>query len=234
MSDPAIPATDTSVSSAYDRWAETYDTDANRTRDLAERVLRDSGVTLAGRDVLEIGAGSGRNTEWLAEQCRTLVALDASAGMLERARARVSSHRVRFQQHDLREPWPLPDASVDAVIDTLVLEHIEQLEPIFSEAARVLRPGGEIFICELHPMRQLNGGQAQFTSGETGEMVKIPAFLHDVSGYVNTALDAGFNLLRLGEWRDADAPGNSLPRVLSAHFRRRETPAASSAGRTIE
>ncbi|HEY3041826.1 MAG TPA: hypothetical protein VGJ66_24050 [Pyrinomonadaceae bacterium] len=53
------------IAAAYNEWAETYDTDKNATRDLAAQVLRRADLTLAGRRVIEVGCGTGRNTEWL-------------------------------------------------------------------------------------------------------------------------------------------------------------------------
>ena len=203
------------VAAAYDRWAETYDTDLNRTRELAAAVLRQSDLELAGRQVVEIGCGTGRNTEWLVERAACVLAIDFSEGMLRQARSRVRSAHIQFIQHDIKYTWPVADASADLVIAMLVLEHIEHVEPIFGEAARALRPGGELFVCELHPMRQMYGRQAEFTDRETGACERITAFLHDVSDYVNAALQSGFELSHLGEWRDPDARRSDLPRLLS-------------------
>jgi hypothetical protein len=72
-------------------------------------------------------------------------------------------------------------------------------------------------------MRQLTGGQAQFSNTKTGERQLVGAFLHDVSDYVNTGLFSGFELTQMGEWRDADAPASELPRLLSLTFRMRPT-----------
>ena len=207
------------IAAAYNDWAETYDTDLNRTRDLAAEALRQANLDLTGRKVVEVGCGTGRNTAWLAEHAAEIVALDFSDAMLARARDRVNDPRVRFVQHDARAKWPLADSSADVVVAMLILEHIENLETFFAEAARVLRHRGQLFLCELHPMRQLTGGQAQFSNPTTGHRQLVTAFLHDVSEYVNTGLSAGFELERLGEWRDADAPLNSVPRVLSLLFR---------------
>ncbi|MGK3961676.1 class I SAM-dependent methyltransferase [Sorangium sp. So ce118] len=209
------------IATAYDRWAETYDVDPNRTRELAATALRQRGLSLAGRDVIEIGCGTGRNTPWLAEHARSVLALDFSEGMLRQARARVQSPHVRFVQHDIRSTWPVAEASSDVVIAMLVLEHIERLEAIFAEAARALRGGGDLFLCELHPMRQLRGGQANFVNRETGEPERVTAFLHDVSEYVNAGLSSGYELVHLGEWRDDEALKSDLPRLLSVHLRRR-------------
>ena len=223
------------VEALYDRWAESYDAGPNRTRDLAGSVLRRAGLELAGRAVLELGCGTGGNTGWLAERAASVLAVDFSEGMMSLARARLREHprdgtdrpgddvvrRVRFLRHDIRQPLPLRDATLDFVVIALVLEHVERLAPVLAECARVLRPGGELFVCEYHPYRQLRGGQARFSAGAQGEEVRIPAFLHLAEEFVNAAVAAGLRIVHLGEWWDESAePGagagaGALPRVLS-------------------
>lgn len=207
------------IVAAYNEWAETYDVNSNQTRDLAAHALRQMNLEVAGRRVVEVGCGTGRNTAWLAEQAAELVGLDFSPEMLARAKERVKSSNVRFVEHDARAPWPRESSSAELVVAMLILEHVEQLQAVFAQAARVLTRGGEFFLCELHPMRQLTGGQAQFSNVKTGGRQLVKAFIHDVSEYVNTGLAAGFELLRLDEWRDADAEANTPPRLLSILFR---------------
>jgi malonyl-CoA O-methyltransferase len=211
-----------SVSTAYDRWAASYDADRNLTRDLDARVLREAGLDVAGRDVVELGCGTGKNTEWLTSSARGVVALDFSEGMLARARERITSlgvaDRVRFVRHDVREPLPLEDASADVVVGNLVLEHVEDLAPVFREAARVLRRGGALWLCELHPFRQWRGGQAHFTDASTGETVHVAAHVHTVGEYVNGGIAAGLRLLHLGEWIEEGAADGAAPRLLSVRF----------------
>lgn len=146
--------------------------------------------------------------------------MDFSAGMLSRARERVRHAHVDFVLADVRAPWPLGDGAIDVVIGNLVLEHVAALPPIFGEAARVLRRGGTVFLCELHPFRQWRGGQAHFTDGATGETVQVPAHVHSVSEYVNAALGAGLVLRHLGEWLEEGADPESPPRLLSLRFTR--------------
>lgn len=202
------------IQHAYDRWSEVYDDDANATRDLDASVLRRQPLALENKDVLELGAGTGKNTVWLAERARQVVALDFSQGMLERARARLGSARnVRFVELDLRAPWSMPEGSFDRVVGNLVLEHIAELAPIFAQAARVLRPGGTLYLCELHPFRQRTRAQAQF--GAVGGRERVTAFLHDVSDYVAAGLGAGLSLRALEEWWDGPADRSGLPRLLS-------------------
>lgn len=204
------------VAAAYDQWANSYDEMANATRDLDARVLRES-LDVSGLDVVEVGAGTGKNTEWFAAHARSVVALDFSAGMLAKARQRVQAATVRFVEHDIREPWPLADACADLVTFNLVLEHIEGLASVFGEVARVLRPRGRVYVCELHPYRQLKGGQAQFLDGE-GRAVLVNAWRHDVADYVNAAVRAHLAIDELREVRDE---GGEVPRLLVVRASRR-------------
>ena len=210
-----------SIACAYDRWSQVYDVDANATRDLDALVLRAQSSEFKGLDVLELGCGTGKNTEWLALYARQILALDFSEGMLERARARLEGvSRVSFLLHDLRQPWPVEGASRDRVLCNLVLEHIEDLRSIFVQASRVLRPGGSFLLSELHPFRQLQGAGANFVRPEDARVEAVRVFLHDVSEYVSAGLAAGFELRMLEEWREAEAERTSLPRLLAMTWRK--------------
>lgn len=203
------------VSAAYNRWAAVYDADKNATRDLDAHVMRRVPVQIENLDVLELGSGTGKNTEFLAAHARSVIAMDVSEGMIARAHQRIPTSNVRFVLHDVRDSWPLAPASVDAVVANLILEHVHDLAPVFFEAARVLRPGGQFFFCELHPYRQLAGGQAHFVDPDTGEKVQVDAYVHTVSEFVNGAIEAGFTLLALGEWTEEEASLDSPPRLIS-------------------
>lgn len=212
------------IAAAYNDWAETYDTVQNLTRDLAGQALKQSDLNLAGSTIIEVGCGTGRNTEWLASPdagAAAIVALDFSQEMLKRARDRVRDTRVRFVQQDVRETWPVGNSTADIVVVMLILEHLEHLEPIFAEAARTLKAGGEIFICELHPTLQLMGKQARFTNAKTGESTLVTAFLHQTEDYHNAAISTGFELVRELDWYDPDAQADTPPRLLALQFRRR-------------
>ncbi len=212
---------DGSVSDLYDAWSDTYDEDANRTRDLAARALRAAALRGLTGDVVELGCGTGENTAWLAERARSLVAVDFSEGMLRRARAKVTDARVRFVAHDLRQPLPLPDASADLVAIVLVLEHLPAITPVVADAARTLRPGGELFVCEYHPFRQLTGGQARFQPPGAERVVRIPAYLHMLGEFVHAGITAGLDVARVEERFDDERPDEgALPRILALTFRK--------------
>jgi ubiquinone/menaquinone biosynthesis C-methylase UbiE len=91
----------TNVQAAYNQWANQYDTNQNRTRDLEAVSLRE---TLANRDlgaVLEIGCGTGKNTEWLVTKAESILSVDLSEEMLAKAREKVQDVKVDFVQADI-------------------------------------------------------------------------------------------------------------------------------------
>jgi ubiquinone/menaquinone biosynthesis C-methylase UbiE len=203
------------VQDAYTNWSTTYDQDRNLTRDLDAAVTRETLSDLQGKAALETGCGTGKNTVFLAEQAQSVLALDFSEGMIGQARAKVRAENVTFTVADLTKPWPCPDQAVDVVVCNLVLEHIENLAFIFAEAARVLRPGGQFFVCELHPFRQYQGTKANFQRGE--EAMEIPAFVHHLSEFTQAAGAQGYSVKSLREWWHAEDTGKP-PRLVSFVF----------------
>ncbi|HSQ28976.1 MAG TPA: class I SAM-dependent methyltransferase [Gemmatimonadaceae bacterium] len=224
---PASGDAGAEIARVYDRWASSYDGDDNRTRDLDARVLRESDLAVNGRDVLELGCGTAKNTVWLAERARRVVGLDFSRGMLDVARSRLTTGNVELLEHDVQTRWPAADGEFDLVVADLILEHVADVTAVFAEAARVLRPGGTMFMCELHPYRQWRGGQAHFTDEWSGETVFAPAYAHSIAEYVNAGIGVGLALRRLDEWSDGGRQARTepegsaprhIPRLVSIRF----------------
>jgi SAM-dependent methyltransferase/DNA-binding HxlR family transcriptional regulator len=92
--------------------------------------------------VADLGCGTGRTSELLAPHVAEVVAIDASAEMLETARTRLAP---------FANALPLEDASVDAACLTLVLHHVSDPGAVLAEAARVLRPGGRLVVTDMLP-----------------------------------------------------------------------------------
>jgi ubiquinone/menaquinone biosynthesis C-methylase UbiE len=130
------------IGDAYTRWATTYDTDRNRTRDLdrmtTEVLLGDNYYD----KVLELGCGTGKNTGFLVRVSRALLAIDFSVGMLEQAKVKVRSNTVLFIVADLAKSWPCQRNAFELIVCNLMLEHIEDLDAVFSQAFQALREGG--------------------------------------------------------------------------------------------
>ncbi len=206
------------IQQAYTDWSETYDLDRNLTRDLDEIVTREALADLHCNAVLEIGCGTGKNTALLAQIGQRVRALDFSAGMIEKARAKLLLENVDFELADITQSWPCEGQSIDLVVCNLVLEHIRDLSFIFSEAARVLVKTGRLFISELHPFRQYQGTQATFHRNQ--ETTQIPAFVHHLSDFINAAAANGLTLARVKEfWHPEDQ--NKPPRLVSFMFEKK-------------
>lgn len=207
---------DASVAAAYEQWAQTYDTDHNRTRDLDAAVTRQLLGEVHVQQLVEAGCGTGKNSAFLASITDRLLSFDLTPAMLAVAREKVRTPHVTFAAHDVREPWPVEPASADLITFNLVLEHIEDLEAVLRHAARACRVGGTVLVSELHPYRQYRGSRAQFV-GRNGEDVYVAAFPHHVSEYLHAAEAGGLRLDRLSEWwhRDDD---RSWPRLLTLQF----------------
>jgi ubiquinone/menaquinone biosynthesis C-methylase UbiE len=199
----------------YNQWSATYDAVENKTRDLeklaCEAVLDDVPFTR----VLELGGGTGKNTSWLAERAEQVLSVDFSDEMQAVARSKVKNSNVEFRIGDVRSDWSFVDSNVDLITCSLILEHVEDLDFIFQQAANVLIPGGHFYICELHPFKQYEGSKARF---ETDEGVQVTeCFLHHMTDYTNAAFANGFWIERMDEWFDGD-DRTMTPRLISFLF----------------
>ncbi len=104
-----------------------------------------------GLTVADIGTGTGGMLPYLAEVADRIVAVDLSAEMLRRARARAEElglDNVCFERGEL-EALPLESASVDAAFASLVLHHAPRPAAALAEMARIVRPGGAVVVIDL-------------------------------------------------------------------------------------
>jgi ubiquinone/menaquinone biosynthesis C-methylase UbiE len=114
---------------------------------------------LAGLDVVELGAGTGRLTCLIAPQVKSIQAFDASASMLQVAKIKLERSglqhcRVAIADH---RQLPISDASADLILAGWTIAQLvawnlatwqTQVAPVLAEAQRALRPGGTIVIIE--------------------------------------------------------------------------------------
>jgi malonyl-CoA O-methyltransferase len=206
------------IQNAYDEWSETYDTDENLTRDLDQRVTLELFSNLQFDSILEIGCGTGKNTVFLAKIGSVVHAVDFSRSMIEKAQEKVQAENVHFSILDITQRWDFEDQFFDLIVCNLVLEHIEDLSLVFSEATRMLQTKGYFFINELHPFRQYKGKKARFSMNE--KEIEVEAFVHHVSDFFYAATENGLTLTKLNEyWHEADQ--DKPPRILSLLFERR-------------
>ena len=111
-------------------------------------ILRRMGVTFTGKDVLEIGCGSGYAAQLiLLDAPKSYVGVDVMPEQLALARRRGLS-AAEFRLEDATHLTSVPSASIDLVAVFGILHHIPDWRRAVAECRRVLRPGGEVYLEE--------------------------------------------------------------------------------------
>jgi ubiquinone/menaquinone biosynthesis C-methylase UbiE len=205
------------VRNAYNIWAGQYDTNKNRTRDLEAVSLQQTLSDIQFDRCLEIGCGTGKNTQWLLTRARQVTAVDLSEEMLSRARQKIDASNVEFKQADITKDWSFAVGLYDMVTFSLVLEHIENLDPVFEKLSGVTDAGGYIYVGELHPFKQYGGTRARFETGEGTTIVNC--FNHHISDFTGAAARNGFRIVQLSEYFD-DNNRAGIPRILTLLFKK--------------
>ena len=211
---PAIRYLD--PTSAYDLWSEVYDTDGNflqaldtiEMQTLLPKMLSRMSPPSSPCEIVDLGCGTGRNmTHLLDRPATTVIGLDASPKMLEVARSRIDKHMaqssstsevaqvVKLEHYNLLSSSHIPSCALDAdaVISTLVLEHIPS--PIFFErVAQLLRPNGLALVTNMHSdMGAIS--QAGFVDPKIGQKVQTQSFVHHLDDVVADAQKQGLEVV---------------------------------------
>jgi ArsR family transcriptional regulator len=99
----------------------------------------------------DLGCGTGRASEALAPFVTRVIAVDASAAMLQAARKRLQPFdNVDLRRGDL-EALPIDEGLLDAATLMLVLHHVTEPARALTEVARVLKRGGRLILVDMLP-----------------------------------------------------------------------------------
>lgn len=132
------------VADRYDRWAGGYDDDLAAWSYRAPDVVAETLLAHlpAAASVLDVGCGTGLAGRALRARGFTgeLRGLDISPASLEAARAGGAYDAVGTA--DLQQQLPVPDHGVDALVCVGVMTYLPEVESVWREFARVVRPGG--------------------------------------------------------------------------------------------
>lgn len=132
---------------------------------------------VAGLDVLDAGCGTGVHARYCASRGARVVGVDVSHRLLVEARRLAAEEgvSVRFVEGDIENLGMFPGERFDAIISSVVLAL--HLREVLAEFHRVLRPGGHVYLSDLHPM--FNCGRGEVRDGR-------PCLV--VSGYFDRTL----------------------------------------------
>ena len=203
------------VRKSYNLWSSQYDTNENKTRDLEARAMREILSRVSFTRCLELGCGTGKNTEWLLQKAKRVLAVDLSEEMMAKAKDKINSDAVEFLLADISKEWAFPVKQFDLITFSLVLEHIQDLNHIFREASRTINDGGHLYVGELHPFKQYAGSKARFVTPEGLHVVEC--YNHHLSDFTTAAINNGFTLEQLQEYFDEDDK-QGIPRLLTLLF----------------
>ena len=161
--------------------------------------------------VVDLGCGTGRNTLQLMSlasqyDIKEIVGLDLSRAMLSIAQKRIDELQqsfkdlaelptVQLEQYDMSTSTAIEDLPViakkpDAVISTLVLEHL-QLDQYFSVCAAMMPFGGRLLVTNMHSEQGAVSG-AGFVDPTTGNKMRAESFAHTIPDVIEAANKRGF------------------------------------------
>jgi len=99
----------------------------------------------------DLGCGTGQSSAAIAPFVAHVIAVDASAAMLQAAKKRLHGiDNIELRRGEL-EALPIDEARLDAATLMLVLHHMPEPERALAEVARVLKPGGRAIVVDMQP-----------------------------------------------------------------------------------
>jgi ubiquinone/menaquinone biosynthesis C-methylase UbiE len=198
LRDRGVSAERVSTVLAYEQQAAGYDAEAGGGLFATDETV--VAEYLSGREpgvALDAACGTGRFAEFLARCGHRVIGVDSSPDMLAYARRRVPDGEFRVGELDR---LPLPDDSVDVIVCALALVHVPRLQPVLAEFARVLRPGGDLVISDVHH-ELVTRGSVISARGPAGQRYIAATYRHQLGDYLRPALSLGLQVRRCEEPR---------------------------------
>lgn len=186
-----VPIVEYGAAHGYALWADSYDAPGNPMTAIEHpsMVERAQQHFESGAVALDAGCGTGRLTAELVSIGYDTIGVDVTAEMLTVAEQSVPDADFRAGSF---ERLPVDDDSIDLIVSGLAVCHADDLDAVFSEFARVLRPGGHVVMSNPHPFTAGSGGQAFFA--HAGGMPFVRNHPHQVGDYIRALLANDFRL----------------------------------------
>ena len=185
------------VVEAFQRWSRIYDSERNPMLSLEERYLQALLPALRGRDVVDLGCGTGRWLVRFAEQRpRRLTGVDISSEMLNVASGKIGD-RCRLVHADCQSV-SLPLGSADLIVASFLIGYVLDLDLLAEKLRAAVREGGSMFLTDVHPTTQSAlGWRRGFNAGE--HFQEVETLLRPLDSILLAFTRAGFRLDALVE-----------------------------------
>lgn len=162
---------------------------------------------VAGKLILDAGCGPGKYSEILLVKGASVIGLDLSPKMIEKAVQRNGSNG-KFMVHDLTQPLEFTDELFDIIICPLVLEYIRDWQPVFKEFNRVLKHSGLFIFSITHPFfdyvyykseSYFETEKVSATWTGFGEPIEVESFRRSLAEYITPLIESGFTVDKILE-----------------------------------
>lgn len=173
---------------------------------------------LQGQRVLDLGCGFGWHCRYAREQgAVSVVGIDLSANMLERARAMTRDPKIEYLQLAIEDAAFGAD-EFDTVISSLAIHYVEDFASLCRQVYFCLKPGGAFVFSVEHPIFTALAAQDWHYGPEGGKQHwpvdnyhlegprqasflehEVTKYHRNVATYINTLIGSGFTLTRISE-----------------------------------
>jgi ubiquinone/menaquinone biosynthesis C-methylase UbiE len=140
------------VSNFFDNFSKDYDQFAFE-KSIGTKYLSDietgfilENLQIENRKILDVGVGTGRNSELLLTKGGIIEGIDISEGMMAKAKQKLKGGKINFTVADAGEKIPFEDSTFDIIICTRVLKYIPTWKNAISEFSRVLKKDGTLIL----------------------------------------------------------------------------------------
>jgi ubiquinone/menaquinone biosynthesis C-methylase UbiE len=221
-----------SVRDGYERWAPTYDHFPNPLLAREQRHIHPLLPRLRNRHVLDLACGTGRWLKHLlAVGALPGVGVDLSSAMLRVAGDKRELSGKVVQADCLRLPFRA--STFDFSICSFALGHIQDLRSVAVEFSRLMKPGSDLFVTDLHPEAYAVGWRTGFRDQQS--VVQVHTLSHSSEDILGAFSSVGCECVtHLSLWLgDAEQPlfaaagrqqlfqaACRVPAILFCHFKR--------------
>jgi SAM-dependent methyltransferase len=180
----------------FEEWAHTYDQTVDSQLDLALLAQLHTVPWPQMQRVVDLGCGTGRIGQWLRQQgIPHIHGVDCSPAMVQQAATKQVYAPLCLA--DLTQ-CPLPSHAYDLGITVLTASHLPDLRALYTEGARLLRPGGLFVLVDYHPFFLLRGIPTHFDR-VPGESIAIANVVHFFSDHVTSGRHVHWTLVEMQE-----------------------------------
>jgi SAM-dependent methyltransferase len=174
--------------------------------------------SMRGLRVVDLGCGFGWFCRWAAEQgAVSVLGIDISEKMLERAHETTESEAVTYRRADL-EDLELPAAAFDLAYSSLAFHYLRDMPALFAKLHAALVPGGSLVFSVEHPIYTAPSNPGFVTNSDGSSSWLVDGYLNEgprttdwlakgvvkqhrtIGTYLNALIAAGFTITYVEEW----------------------------------